>query len=79
MSVNLENRAVATGLEKLSFHSNTKERQRQRMLKLVHNCTVVWTFFGIAFLWDYNENWPFCSPVATTEFSKFADMFSAAL
>ena len=23
------------------------------------NCTVVWTFFGIAFLWDSDENWPF--------------------
>ena len=23
------------------------------------NCMVVWTFFGIAFLWDWNENWPF--------------------
>ena len=23
------------------------------------NCAVVWAFFGIAFLWDYNENWPF--------------------
>ena len=23
------------------------------------NCTVVWTYFGIAFLWDWNENWPF--------------------
>ena len=23
------------------------------------NCSVVWTFFGIAFLWDWNENWPF--------------------
>ena len=23
------------------------------------NCTVVWTFFGIARLWDWNENWPF--------------------
>ena len=23
------------------------------------NCTVVWAFFGIAFLWDGNENWPF--------------------
>ena len=21
------------------------------------NCTVVWTFFGIAFVWDWNENW----------------------
>ena len=24
-----------------------------------HNCTVVWTLFGIALLWDWNENWPF--------------------
>ena len=23
------------------------------------NCVVVWTFFGMAFLWDWNENWPF--------------------
>ena len=36
---NLENSAVATGLEKVSFHSNPKERQRQRMLKLLHDCT----------------------------------------
>jgi len=21
------------------------------------NCVAVWTFFGIAFLWDWNENW----------------------
>ena len=39
MLANLENSAVATGLEKVSFHSNPKERQCQRMLKLVHNCT----------------------------------------
>ena len=23
------------------------------------NCVVVWAFFGIPFLWDWNENWPF--------------------
>ena len=23
------------------------------------NCAIVWAFFGIAFLWDWNENWPF--------------------
>ena len=23
------------------------------------NCAVVWAFFGITFLWDWNENWPF--------------------
>ena len=39
MSANLENSAVATELEKVSFHSNTKERQCQRMFKLPHNCT----------------------------------------
>ena len=39
MLANLENSAVATGLEKVSFHSNPKERQCQRMLKLLHNCT----------------------------------------
>ena len=39
MSANLENSAVATGPEKVIFHSNPKERQCQRMLKLPHNCT----------------------------------------
>ena len=39
MPGNLENSAVATGLEKVSFHSNPKERQCQRMLKLPYNCT----------------------------------------
>ena len=39
MPANLENSAVATGLEKVSFHSNSKERQYKRMLKLPHNCT----------------------------------------
>ena len=23
------------------------------------NCVVLWTFFGIDFLWDWNVNWPF--------------------
>ena len=32
MPANLENSAVATGLEKVSFHSNPKEGQCQRML-----------------------------------------------
>ena len=35
--------------------------------------------FVIAFLWDWNENLAFASPVATAEFSKFAGMLSAAL
>ena len=39
MPANLENSAVATGLDKVHFHSNPWERQSQRMLKLLHNCT----------------------------------------
>ena len=39
MPANLEHSAVATGLKKGSFHSNPKERQCQRMFKLLHNCT----------------------------------------
>ena len=39
MPTNLENSAVATGLEKVRVHSNPKERQCQRMFKLPHNCT----------------------------------------
>ena len=39
MPANLENSAVATGLEKVSFHFNPKEKQCQTMLKLLHNCT----------------------------------------
>ena len=36
MPANLENSAVTTGLEKVRFHSNPKERQYQRMFKLPH-------------------------------------------
>ena len=39
MSAYLENSAVATGLEQVSFYSNPKEGQCQRMFKLLHNCT----------------------------------------
>ena len=38
VSANIENSEVAKGLEKVSFHSNPKERKCQRMLKLLHNC-----------------------------------------
>ena len=34
MPANLDNSAMATRLEKVSFHSNPKQRQCQRMLKL---------------------------------------------
>ena len=39
MPASLENSAVATGLEKVNFHSNPKEKQCQRMFKLPHNCS----------------------------------------
>ena len=38
MPINMENSAVATGLEKVSFHSNPEESQYQRMFKLLHYC-----------------------------------------
>ena len=47
MSANLENSEVEfsnprkrSGLEKVSFHSNPKEGQCQRMFKLLHNYTI---------------------------------------
>ena len=40
MLSNLENSAGAIGLEKVHFHSNPKERQCQRMLKLLHNALI---------------------------------------
>ena len=39
MSANLKNSSVATGLEKVSFHSNPKGKQCQRIFSLLHNCT----------------------------------------
>ena len=39
MTANLENLAVATGLAMVNFHLNPKERQLQRVVKLLHNCT----------------------------------------
>ena len=39
MSENLESSVVATRLEKVSFHSNLKEVQCQKNVKLWHSCT----------------------------------------
>ena len=43
------------------------------------NCAVVWAFFGIVLLWDWNENWPFPVLWPLLSFSKFADILSAVL
>ena len=40
MPANLGNSEVAIGLEKVTFHSNPKERHCQRMLKLLHNALI---------------------------------------
>ena len=40
MPANLENSTVATGLEKVSFQSNPKEGQCQRMFKLLHHSLI---------------------------------------
>ena len=39
MTANFQNSTVATGPEKVSFHSKLKEVQCQRMFKLPHNYT----------------------------------------
>ena len=39
MRTNWDNSAAAAGLEKINFYPNPKERQCQRMFKLLHNCT----------------------------------------
>ena len=41
MPANLENSAVATGLEKVSFHFNPKERQCWRMFRLLHKIALI--------------------------------------
>ena len=40
MPANLENSAGAIGLEKVSFHSNSKERQCKRMLRIPHDALI---------------------------------------
>ena len=59
MPANLENSAVATGLEKISFHSNPKERQCQRISNystiafISHASKVMLKFFKAGF----NSKW----------------------
>ena len=57
MPANLENSAVATGLEKVSIHSSPKERQCQRMLKLPGNCTPLSSVQLLSRAWLYVTPW----------------------
>ena len=43
------------------------------------NYVVVGAFFGIAFLWDWNENWPFPVLWLLLSFPKFAGILSPSL
>ena len=58
--------------EGLSSHTTKAYHEEFWALPLLamwseHNCTVVWPFFGIVLLWDWNENWPF--PVMSVQLS----------
>ena len=60
MPTNVENSAVATGLEKVSFHSNPKERQCKRIFKLPHSYTHLTCKQGNAekfSKWGFNSMW----------------------
>ena len=54
---NLENSTVTKGLEKVSFHSNPKERQCQRMIKLPHNCTHLSSVQSLSHVWLFVTPW----------------------
>ena len=43
------------------------------------NCAVVWAFLGIAFLWDWNENWPFPVPWPLLSFPNLPHILNGAL
>ena len=42
-------------------------------------CAVVWTFIGIAFLWDWKENWPFPDLRLLLSFPNLLALLSSAL
>ena len=62
-------------LEHLEVHgSGTVEAwlgEFEHYFASVCNCAVVWIFFGVAFLWDWNKNWPFPVLWPLLSFPKF--------
>ena len=70
MPANLENSAVVTGLEQVSFHSIPKDGQCQRMLKLSHSYT---------HLICLQSNAPFCKPVIIRMWTMNFQMFKLDL
>ena len=43
------------------------------------NCALIWAFFGIAFLWDWNENWPLPVLWPLLSFPNLLGILSVAL
>jgi len=41
------------------FFTNWAIREAPPSMWNEHNCMIIWTFFGTALLWDWNENWHF--------------------
>ena len=39
------------------------------------NCVVVWTFFGNAFLWDWDENWPYWFLLISDSYWTYANNY----
>ena len=39
-----------------------------QLFQLYHNCVILSAFFDIAFLWDWNENWPLPVPWSLLSF-----------
>ena len=70
LNMNMEHVPVNPGLENFEHYFTSVWDEC--------NCVGVWAFFGIAFLWDWNENWLY--PVlGLLLFSKCAGILSAAL
>ena len=44
----------------------------------VCNCLMVSTFFGATLLGNWDEDWPFSTPVATSGSSRFADLMTSS-
>ena len=59
MPANLENSAVATGLEKVSFHSNAKECSNYHTIALIsHASKVMLDILQARLQWDMNHELP---------------------
>ena len=75
LEIAVKRRELKSKGEKFSVHALLKPSLKdfEHFLAIMWNecnCMVIWTFFGMAFLWNWNENGLCPSPVATDEFSN---------